>query len=299
MPSNAHPARLRTRGFANFEVHHSGSFLEAGKRLGLSTSTVARRLTLMERHLGRTLIHRTAKGTTVDISAGELLLLAEDFERALATRARDEKKSSAFAGVVRVSAPDGMADAVTEAACRFRAKHPETIIEVIVEQRFVDLSAREADLGIRGGKSSSPTLIERPLITFQSALYASKAYLDRALPSRYLADVDYPKHDFLVDESGAKGNGWSAWLVKLGATRFPFRSNSFSCRLIAGKHGEGIVAMARGMERMHPELQRIEVESPLPALPFYVTMHRDLRRVPRMKGVADAIIEVFAEYDAS
>ena len=48
------------------EVHRAGSFLAAGLRLGLSTSTVARRIGALEKDLGGALVHRTSQGVWLE-----------------------------------------------------------------------------------------------------------------------------------------------------------------------------------------------------------------------------------------
>ncbi|QSQ26834.1 LysR family transcriptional regulator [Pyxidicoccus parkwayensis] len=281
------------------EVHRQGSFLEAGLQLGLSTSTVARRIGALEKDLGRALVHRTSRGALLEKEALELIALAENFEQALRAHRRDSGPSSPYAGRVRVSLPDGFMTAAAEAAARFRRWHPETHIEVISELRFVDLTAREADIGVRGGRSSSPVLIEKPMGDILPGLYASTEYLARALPSRFLGDGDYARQDFIVEDENPRGQGASQWLTQRGASRFPFRSNSLEARLHAAKCGMGLVLLGLGAEREHPELIRVGLATPLPGLRFYLTMHKDLRRVPRIRGVALALQEVFAEYFAA
>ncbi|MFO0596158.1 MAG: LysR family transcriptional regulator [Myxococcaceae bacterium] len=279
------------------EVHRTGSFLEAGRQLGLSTSTVARRVEALERQLDRPLLHRTSQGTTLEADALPLVEVAQQFERALAARQRDEQgATSEFAGRVRISVPDGFAAALAEAAARFHVEHPETEIELISEARMVDLAAREADLGVRGQRSTSPALIEKPLGAIASGLFASEAYLARALPSRSLRDADFAAHHFVVEEALPRSKGPRGWLVERGAHRFPFTSNSMAARVHAAKQGLGLVVAHLGVELEHPALVRVALETPLPTLKFYLTMHRDLRKVPRMRGVAAAIEALMAEY---
>lgn len=278
------------------EVHRGGSFLAAGQRLGLSTSTVARRIGALEDVLGRALVQRTAQGAALEGEAQDLVGLAERFEQALTARRRDGTGRSPYAGVVRVSLPDGFMAGAAEAAVRFRRLHPETCFELLSEARYVDLAAREADIGVRGARSSSPSLVEKPLGEIRSGLYASAAYLARRLPERRLRDGDYGAHDFLIEDAGPSGRGPGSWLMQRGAVRFPLRSNSIDARLQAAKGGQGLVVLAVGAEKDHKGLRRVELETPLPSLRFYITMHTELRRVPRIRDFAQVLHEVFAEY---
>ena len=62
-------------------LHRHRSFLAAGKALGVSTSTAARRIEALEAALGRPLVHRSSGGTSVEPGALELVTLAEQLER--------------------------------------------------------------------------------------------------------------------------------------------------------------------------------------------------------------------------
>lgn len=281
------------------EVHRRGSFFAAASSLGLSTSTVARRIEALERTIGHAVVHRTSQGVWLENDALELIGAAERFEQSLAALRRDEGAQGGYAGVVRVSVPDGFGFAMAIAAARLRRQHPETQVEIIAEARFVDLSSREADIGIRGGRSSSRILVEKSLGEIQGALFATSEYLARRLPSRFLAQSDYATQDFIAKEAGgAVKGGPPHWLVQRGAVHFPLRSNAFDARLQAGLEGIGIVELAAGSAATYPTLQRIALEDPITPVRFFLTMHRDLRKVPRMRAFALEVQQVFADYMA-
>ncbi|HEY1097465.1 MAG TPA: LysR family transcriptional regulator [Myxococcota bacterium] len=271
-------------------VHRGGSFLAAGLELGTSTSTVARRIGSLEAELGRTLVHRTTQGTRVDGDVLELVLLAQQFEQSLAAHRRDTR--SPFAGVVRVSVPEGVATVAAEAAVRFAREHPETAIEVSSETRFVDLAAREADIGIRARASTSPVLVDRPLGDITTGLFASADYIERRLPGRFLGASDYAGQDFVVEEPLPGGRGPASWLIDRGARRFSFRSNAVDARLHAARGGLGLVMLASADRSRHDDLVEVVLEAPLPSLPFFLTMHKDLRRVPRVRAFAATLVDV-------
>lgn len=280
------------------EVHRRGSFLGAATELGLSTSTVARRIAALEKDLGRPLVHRTTQGVTLEQEGLELITVAEQFDQSLSAHRRDRVTGSPWAGVVRVSLPDGMAAEVAAVIVKLQEAHPETEVELISEARFVDLAAREADIGVRGARSSSPSLIERPLGSVHAGLFATERYLERHLPSRFLAVNDYPSQRFVVDDASPTTRGVTRWLMAHGAAIFPFRSNSTDARIAAAKADAGLVLLGVGSANRHPTLVRVGLEVPLPALPIFLVMHRDLRNAPRMRGVAQAITDAFAGYMA-
>lgn len=274
------------------EVHRQGSFLAAGQQVGLSTATVARRVTALERSLGRHLVQRSSQGTRVEQDGLGLVALAEELERSLAAYRRDGSGPSPFAGVVRLSIPDGFMPLAVAAIERVRSQHPETCIEVSEESRFVDLAAREADIGIRGARSSSAVLIERAVGAVGVGLFASAEYLKRRSSSRVLCAEDWPTQDFIT---GDEPHGPTAWLRARGAVHFPVKVSTFEGRLDAAERGLGIVMASAAVGTRRPALVRVRTETPLPALPFFLVMHQDLRAVVRVRAVADALTEVIAE----
>ncbi|WP_438035196.1 LysR family transcriptional regulator [Sorangium sp. So ce204] len=270
------------------EVHRRGSFLAAGQRLGMSASTVMRRVSTLERALGRSVVHRTSHGVRLEREALALVKIAAGFEQALGAHDRER------AGTVRLSVPEGFGAVAAQAARRCWEQDRTTIVEVSVESRLVDLAEREADIGLRGGRSASNVLIEKRVGEVKPALYASAAYLAAHLPGRLVTRDDYTGQRFIVDERITQGLGPFRWLVERGAQSFPLRSNAVETRLEAARAGMGIVVHAAGVDV--PGLEPVALDAPGPSLPFYVVMHRELRQVPRMRAMARALGEMFAEY---
>ncbi len=277
-------------------VHRHRSFLHAGKALGLSTSTTARRVAALEAALGRSLVHRSSSGTFVVPEALDLVALAEQLTLGLDVVRRDDRRS-ALAGSVRISIGEGFTFPVTEALARFREAHPETSIELSVEARFVDLARREADLGIRLVRSSSEVLVERPLGRVSFALFASGAYLDRRLPGRRLSAADFASQDFVGFDGPLRRLPQEKWLTEQGAVRFPFRSGSDHALLAAAAAGQGIALLSPVIAGLR-DLERVEASPELRALPSveaWLVAHRESRAVPRVRAVAEAIERAFRE----
>lgn len=276
-------------------VHRHGSFLSAGRELGTSTSTVARRIEALESALGSTLVHRSSAGTSIEPDALRLVALAEELEHGLEAVRRDAGgQASRLAGTVRLSVGDGFVRAVTQGLADFRRKHPETCIELMSESRLADLARREADIGLRTTRTESQVLIERRLGVLRLGLYASQAYVERRLRSARLRPGDFERHDF-VGHSGmaARQKVGEDWLVARGAKHFPFRSNSMLAIVEATERGQGITMLAEVVGRELDRVVRIEVDEPLPSVTVWLVYHRELRQVPRIRAVAAALEELF------
>lgn len=269
-------------------LHRHGSFLAAGRALGLSTSTAARRVVALEEALGRALVQRSSAGTSVEADALELILLAEQLEHGLEAVRRDEGDSE-LAGTVRISAGEGFVIPLTQLLSELRRKHPEMHFELVSESRMSDLSRREADIGLRKARSESPVLIERAVGKLRFALYASRSYVERRLLGGPLRAKDFERHDFIGYDGAMRKLPQEQWLIEQGAKRFPFRSNSDFALQEAAVRGQGLCVMAEAQGRTVEGLVRVDTEAMPPSVPVFLVFHRDLRNVPRIRVVVKAL----------
>ncbi len=203
-------------------LHRHQSLLAAGAALGLSTSTVARRIEALEQSLGRALVHRSSAGTTVEPDAMELVELAEQFELGLGGIKRDDRpdeKAHALTGTIRVSMGEGFVKPVTAVLSQLRSAHPGLHIEVAVESRFTDVGRREVDVALRVGRSSSAVVVEKWAGQLTFGLYASHGYVEQRLPGRHLRVQDFASHDFVgQDLAAGRQDASNQWLASRGWT---------------------------------------------------------------------------------
>jgi DNA-binding transcriptional LysR family regulator len=194
-------------------VHREGSLLAAGKSLRLSTSTIARRLDAVEAAMGCRMVYRSHSGTELAPEALPLVRLAEGMEHGLDTLRRDR---TMLAGTLRVSVPDGAARTLARSLIAFHHEHPGVDIELVGENRMVDVAAREADIAIRLTRSSSNVLVEKHLASFRFSLFASADYVRRHLPTRRLGTGEASRHPFIGLDGRWKGLPHEQWMIALG-----------------------------------------------------------------------------------
>jgi DNA-binding transcriptional LysR family regulator len=270
-------------------LHRNRSFLAAGKALGVSTSTAARRVEALEQALGRPLVHRSSEGTSVEPGAMELVSLAEQLELGLAAARRNE--SDAAEGSVRITMGEGFIVPVTRALSQLRRMHPSLRLEILSELRTVDLARREADIGIRKVRSNSPVLIERKVGTLTFSLYASAEYVERRARDARVNRGDFARHDFIGFDRSQSKLPQALWLVEHGAERFTVASNSDAAIVEATLAGQGLSVLADAYAKTQPGLIRLNCEVPTPTTPIYLVFHKELRNVPRVRVVIDALRE--------
>ena len=267
-------------------VARNGSTLAAAKALGLSQSTVHRRLTALETDLGRRLFHRRATGYQLTKLGEQMRPYAEQvqasvtsFERHLASR--DPSRT----GTVRVACPASAAHRLMRSRVleKFQARYPGMRAEFVMTEGFLDLAQGEADLAIRQGAPQDEALIARRIADVPWAIFASRTYVERhGRPAR---PKDIAKHS-VVEYSGAmKSHAAALWMrsVAQGAT-VAARGNSVSEVLMAVKSGVGLAPLP--VPFAVPDSDLVIVIDSMPALifPFYLVIHRDMKRAPRVRA---------------
>jgi len=267
-------------------LHRHRSFLKAGKALGVSTSTVGRRIDALEASLGRLLVHRSSAGASVEPDALSLVHLAEQLELGLNTVRRDPHAK--LAGSVRVSMGEGFVVPVTQVLSELRVAHPGLLLELMAEHHQVNLVKREADIAIRKTRSSSPALVERAVGKLRFALYAAPSYVERRLRIPRLKGQDFAQHDFVGYEGALSRLPHNRWLEQNQAKRFVIRTNSDFAIQEAALRGQGIALLAQPLGRALPLVQ-LETDVEPPFLPVFLAYSRELRRVPRIRLVADTL----------
>ncbi len=162
-------------------VADAGSLTHAGETLHLSQSAVSRQIRALEESLNTTLFHRHARGLILT-EQGELLFDATaSMTRRLDTaEARIRDSEEEVFGELRVTTTNafGLLWLVPRLPQLYE-KYPELNIDLMLEERVLDLPMREADVAIRMKEPSQADLIRRRLMSVHMRLYATPEYLDK------------------------------------------------------------------------------------------------------------------------
>ncbi|HWW71610.1 MAG TPA: LysR family transcriptional regulator [Duganella sp.] len=216
-----------------------GSFSLAAERVQLPKSTVSRRISLLEAHLGERLLQRTTRKLVLTEFGASLLEHARKVaDETEAAGALAQHRQGAPSGLLRVSMPADFANiGVSEMLAQFMHRYPAISLELDLSPRRVDLVAENFDLAIRMGDLPDDASLVARRITFSSlALYASPAYTGlRGLPEH---PDDLFKHDLL--SLPPRVNGLIRWTLLRGKIRW---ERELPVRLL-GNSPEMIVRMA-------------------------------------------------------
>ncbi len=160
-------------------VADKGSLTHAGEVLHLSQSAVSRQIRALEESLNVTLFHRHARGLILT-EQGELLFDAtqEMVKRLDATAARIRDSEDEVFGELRVTTTTGFGTLwLAPRLARLYDRYPDLKIDLMLEERVLDLPMREADVAIRMKEPSQADLIRKRLMQIRMRLYASPEYL--------------------------------------------------------------------------------------------------------------------------
>jgi DNA-binding transcriptional LysR family regulator len=273
-------------------VAEAGSLSAAAKRLRVAQPTVSRRLVELEAELGEALFLRGVAGATLT-GFGERLLeparhmaeWATELERAA------EKNETALQGVVRVTAPPGLAFEFLAPFAHFmRERLPELRLEVVSTVRYLDLARRDADLALRFERPTQRDLTVLVALELQAMPFVSRDYAARFRTPPNLADVD-----------------WIAWAPPLDTLqpnptlarlipdfRPAFASDDFLVQLRAAEAGLGAIFLAGLAHRFTRDTGLVPLPvhglAPVPS-GLYLVCAKSALAIPRVRAVADLLSE--------
>jgi DNA-binding transcriptional LysR family regulator len=188
-------------------VIEEGSFTAAAKLMDLPKSTVSRRVTELESHLGLQLLRRTTRQLHLTEAGRAFYLQAAQAVEALkaaelaATSVLDEPR-----GRLRVTAPAELGTKTFQILLGFGKAFPEVHLDLDLSNRYVDLIEEGYDVALRGGRPPQGTLAGRALLAGHIYLVASAEYLKRRGTPKRASDLI--RHDSILFPSWVKASTW-------------------------------------------------------------------------------------------
>lgn len=270
-------------------VARSGSTLAAARELGVNQTTVARRLSALEASVGLRLFDRRRAGCMITEAGAELLAAAERVEaEALAFGHQAGAARRRVAGVIRVTTNEGFANIIMVPALgAFRREHPDIRIDLIVDERRLDIARGAADVALRSGSTPTETgLVGRRLADIAYAAYCSRDYAERhGCPD----SVESLNRHAVIGAEGPIENlpGW-AWLSKAAPQAvIATRSSSITNLLSAVRAGLGVSVLPCAFADQDPGLVRClgPIESARSGL--WLLTRDSLRDVARVRAFVD------------
>ncbi|MEA5467155.1 LysR family transcriptional regulator [Leptothoe sp. PORK10 BA2] len=188
------------------------SFSRAADALNLSNAAVSKNVQELEKALGTQLIHRTTRRLNLT-EAGRLYFqrvssILDELESVEETVSDLSVKPH---GMLRVTAPMSLGlTHVATAIYQFQSIYPDIQIELILNDRYVDLIEEGFDVGIRGGGLvNDNSLVAHRIDDIQRVVCASPAYLKQYGEPQ--SPQDLRQHRCVVYTLARSPHEWSFW----------------------------------------------------------------------------------------
>lgn len=174
-----------------------GSFSAAAREEDMSQPTMSKIIAALERSLGVRLLERTTTSLTPTEEGKRFYerskRVIEEYVDAVADA---QGRTQRLAGTLIVNAPVGLGELhLNGLFLEFLAQYPEIEIELILNDRVVDLVEEGVDVAIRLGSVLPPNVVARQIASSPRVLVASPDYIERNPKVRRPEDL--VKHEYL------------------------------------------------------------------------------------------------------
>ncbi|HBG99708.1 MAG: LysR family transcriptional regulator [Rhodobacteraceae bacterium] len=280
-------------------VADAGSLTHAGDTLHLSQSAVSRQVRALEESLNTTLFHRHARGLILT-EQGELLF---DATRAMAKRleaaeARIRDSEEEVFGHLRVTTTIGFGTLwLAPRLPKLFAEYPNLRVDLMLEERVLDLPMREADVAIRMKEPSQADLIRRKLMGVYMCLFATRRYL--AETGTPLCPADLRGHRVISQNATSAQVSAGAQLVQsLAATGIESQLtvNNYFGVLQAVLADLGIGVLPDYLADDFSELVRVCPDVTSNEVPVYLAYPEELRQSKRIEAFRNFVTEEIIAY---
>ncbi len=280
-------------------VADAGSLTHAGEALNLSQSAVSRQIRGLEESLAVILFHRHARGLILT-EQGELLFEAtKQMSKRLdtaAARIRDSEEG--IYGELRVTTTTGFGTLwLAPRLSRLYDRYPHLKIDLILEERVLDLPMREADIAIRMKEPSQADLIRRRLMDVRMRFFASESYV--AQHGNPGSKDELIQHRLISQSTSSHqvsaGVNFMAPYLSAEHSSHLMMNNYFGI-LQAVLNNLGIGALPDYVVTDFNTLVQVLPEEQSGIIPVYLAYPEELRQSKRVEAFRDFILEEIADY---
>ena len=265
-----------------------GSLLGAARVLHASQPTIGRHIAELEAQLGVVLFERTGRGLQPTATALQLAESARAMEAGAHQLARSVSGAEAsVSGTVRITASQPVACVLLPPVlARMRQALPEVQVELVSSNEVTNLLRREADIALRMVRPDQASLVAKRIGAVKLGAYAHRDYLRRKGTPRQPSDL--LQHELIGNDRHEDiQQGFAAMGYPVDRERFAFRTDDLIACWEAVRAGLGVGFVGDYMARTDPNVVQVLPMLPLPELPIWLTVHREIRTSRRIRAVYD------------
>ena len=275
----------------------NGSLLGGARVLKTSQPTLGRHIVELESQLGVVLFERTGRGLVPTAMALQLAESARSMETGALQLARTLTGAQAQTlGTVRITASQPVAvQLLPPLLARMRMVLPDIQVELVASNQVSNLLRREADIAVRMVRPDQGTLVAKKIGNVGVGAYAHRSYLARRSSLRQPTDL--LQHDLIGSDTDMSIlRGFEAMGYTVGPQAFALRTDDLVVQWQAVRAGLGIGFVADYMARSDPDVLRVLPGLlPIPALPMWLAVHREIRTNKRIRAVYDFLAEALPQ----
>ena len=270
------------------EVAVAGNFTKATYALNLSQSAISRQIQSLEQELRTQLFERHARGLSLTENgeylfktAREVISKLKDVESTLIDK--KDKPSGKLTVTTFVSFGTTW---LTPRIQEFMKLNPEMEIELVFDDKELDLSTRQADIGIWARRPKKLNYIQKKLIDIHYHIYGSTKYLEQYGHPKTVSELN--KHKFISYGRGAPSPVFNPdWALKLGIKdnkkRKPvMKVNSVYGLLLAVRSGVGLAALPDYITVSVPNIVKVLPQIEGPKTEAYFVYPESLKNTARI-----------------
>lgn len=272
------------------------SLSQTARALGVTHSTVGRRLKTLEAALGTKLFERTPRGFALT-ERGEILYREAEGIEARFTEIGNQfgDQHAGVGGTIRIATMEALGSLYLAPNLRsLYEANPSIRVELVTASAWINLSKREADVMISFPKPRGQRLVTEKIGEFSLFLYASSDYLARCgMPKRR---SDLSAHEFIdyIDELVVIPEvRWLSDVMRDQDT--VFRSTSLVAQYEAASRGLGIAMLPTFVACKDPKLTPILPAQIKVTRDFWLSVHKDLEHIPRVRQVLEFLRGLIAK----
>ena len=268
-------------------VGEAGNFTKATYALNLSQSAISRQIQSLEQELKTQLFERHARGLSLTENgeylfktAQEVISKLKDVESTLLDK-KDKPSGKLTVTTVVSFGTTWLTPRIQE----FMKLNPEIEIELIFDDKELDLSTRQADIGIWMRRPKQLNHIQKKLIDIHYHIYGSSKYLEQYGHPKNISDLN--KHKFISYGRGTPSPVFNPdWALKLGVKdkkRKPImKVNSVYGLLLAVQSGVGLAALPDYITVSVPNIIRVLPQTEGPKTEAHFVYPQSLKNVARV-----------------
>jgi DNA-binding transcriptional LysR family regulator len=273
-------------------ISRHGNLSAAARALGVTQTTMGRRLEALHRRAGARLLQKTPTGFVMTPAGERILAHVEHMESdVLAVERLVTGQDVRLEGTVRVTTVETFgARLIVPTLPELHRQYPGIVVELDTDTRALSLSRREADIAVRLAKFEQHDVIVKKIGAMSFAMYAATSYLaERGAPS---VAAGSPGHATITLQEDLLTLPEAQWLSDLTEKAdVALRSNSRDAHLLAALAGLGLACLPRYLADDIEGLERVRVPVPAPVREIWLGVHRDTRHTPRIRVALNHLTE--------